>query len=59
MDYENYIAGLIEDRKTDRERELEGKLKKLEQKYRDECSPILKELAEIEAAKPPLPKRFG
>lgn len=62
MDYHEYIDDLKRKRKTLREFELERELEKIEEKYRllmaAECEPILKELDEIEASKPPLPSRF-
>ena len=57
--FDDFIAGIRESRKTDRERELEGELQRIAKKHREalvrESEPIYKELAEIEARKPPLP----
>jgi hypothetical protein len=59
FNFEDYLAGLRESLKTDRERDLEGELQRIAKKHREalvaECEPIYKELAEIEARKPPLP----
>lgn len=56
---ENYLAGERERRKTDRERELERELHALAVQYREALvaasEPLYKELAEIEARKPPMP----
>lgn len=59
FNFEDYLAGLRESRKTDRERDLEGELQRIAKKHREalvaESEPIYKELAQIEAMKPPLP----
>jgi hypothetical protein len=56
---ENYLAAERERRKTPRERELEAELQAIAIKHRKamvaESGPVLKELAEIEARKPPMP----
>jgi hypothetical protein len=57
--FQNYLDALREQRKTPRERELEQQLQEIaERKRRElvaESEPLFKELAEIEAQKPPLP----
>lgn len=62
FDFEDYLAGIRESRKTARERELEAKLQRIAKKHREalvaECEPIYKELAEIERHKAPLPIMF-
>lgn len=56
---ENFLAGERERRKTDREREIEAELLAIADKHRKalvaESEPLYKELAEIEAKKPPMP----
>lgn len=58
-DFQAYIDRLREARKTARERELDRELQRIAEKHRRaliaESEPIFKELAEIEANKPPLP----
>lgn len=60
--FEDFLEGIRESRKTDRERDLEGALKRIAEKHRKalvaESEPIFKELAQIEARKPPLPIMF-
>lgn len=62
MEYDEvqaYLDNERERRKTDRERELERELNAIADKHRKalvkESEPIYKELAEIEARKPPMP----
>lgn len=59
--FEAYLEHLRESRKTDRERELERELQRIAEKHRlalvAESEPLLKELAEIDRRKPPLPIR--
>ena len=61
-EWENYLAVLRDQRKTDRERELEKKLNEIADRKRRELvaesQPIYKELAEIEARKPPMPVKI-
>lgn len=61
--FQNYIDRLREERKTDRERDLEGELTRIAKKHREELvaesAPLYKELADIEARKPPLPIMVG
>jgi hypothetical protein len=56
---ENFLAGERERRKTDREREIENELNAIAVKHREalvaECEPLYKELARIDACKPPMP----
>jgi hypothetical protein len=58
-DWQMYLDALREQRKTDREREIERELQHVAAKHREalvaESAPLYKELAEIEARKPPLP----
>jgi hypothetical protein len=58
-DWQMYLDVLKEQRKTDREREIERELQQIAAKHRDalvaESEPLYKELAAIEARKPPLP----
>lgn len=59
FDFQAYLDGLRESRKTDRERELERELLLIAERHRKamvaESEPLLKELTEISARKPPLP----
>ncbi len=58
-EWENYLAVLREERKTDREREIEKELLAIADKHRRalvaDSEPLYKELADIAARKPPLP----
>lgn len=62
FNFELYVEGLREARKTERERELERELQRIADKHRRamvaESEPLLKELTEIAARKPPLPIMF-
>lgn len=57
--FQNYIEVLREQRKIDREREIERQLHEITDRHRKEIhaesEPLFKELADIEARKPPLP----
>jgi hypothetical protein len=57
--FEDYLAGIRESHKTDRERELERKLQRIAAKHRDamvaESAPLFEELSRIEMRKDPLP----
>lgn len=59
LDMEAYLANERDRRKTDRERELERELQVIAARHRDamvaESAPLFRELAEIEARKPPMP----
>lgn len=59
FNFEDYLAGIRDSRKTDRERELERKLQKIAAKHREamvaESAPLFEELTRIEMNKPPLP----
>lgn len=58
-DWESYLEHLKEERKTDREREIDKELLVIADKYRKalvaESAPLYEELAQIEMLKPPLP----
>lgn len=58
-DWQRHLDFLKEQRKTDREREIEKQLIAIAEKHRNalvaESEPLYKELADIEARKPPLP----
>lgn len=59
FNFEDYLAGIRESRKTDRERELERELQNIAAKHRAamvaESEPLFKELSDIAMTKPPLP----
>lgn len=59
FDFEQYLAGIRESRKTDRERELERELQQIAEKHRRamvaESEPLFEELRRIEMQKDPLP----
>lgn len=59
FNFEDYLNGIRESRKTPRERELERKLQQIAAKHRDamvaESAPLFEELSRIEIRKPPLP----
>lgn len=61
-DFEAYIAAERERRKTPRERRINELIAEIamkhQQAYQDEIAPLVAELIDINANKPPLPIRF-